>query len=131
EIDFGSNTRIPLPDTEVADRFRVEAAFDISVNSDSAEIEWELYEDGVRVAALTLPPNWTGPVRIPNDLFNLFPAAVLAPFLNAPCGLDCAGGQDRLGDEGCASDQGGNYRRRDVTYTFVARAVDAATGIGD
>jgi hypothetical protein len=119
EVDFGSNPRIPLP-ADPEDPIRVEASFEVDISNGGGFL-WELYEDG-RLAASGIKetPEGTGTVQIPQDLQS--PSGgltinVLANFLNAACiGLS---NPDRLGDDGCAD---GTFRRRDVNYTFVARA---------
>lgn len=130
DIDFGASTRIPLPDKERAAFFRVEARFEISVNDPNAFVEWVLYEDGIFVGSGQLIPLTREPffVQIPQDIVQPIGAgwqpAPGVSFLNGACPGSCAPTFDRLGDEGCDNDQGGQFRRRDVTYTFVARATD-------
>lgn len=124
ELDFGSNPRIPLP-ADPADPIRVEAKFDVDI-SNGLGFQWELYEDG-RLAASGAMVTEAGSasLQFPQDLI-VVPSGLtidrLEPFLNAGCGLNFF---DRLGDEGCDD---GNFRRRDVTYTFVARAAADSGG---
>jgi hypothetical protein len=119
EIDFGSNPRIPLP-AAPDDPIRVEASFEVDISNGGGFL-WELYEDG-RLAASGRKetPEGTGTIQFPQDLQA--PSAgidivVFNNFLNNPCYSQPS--PDRLGDDGCDD---GNFRRRDVKYTFVARA---------
>ncbi|NJL73168.1 MAG: hypothetical protein HC888_17315, partial [Candidatus Competibacteraceae bacterium] len=93
--------------------------FDVEISNGSG-FQWELFEDGRPAASgrfdtITGTGNTgMGSIQIPQDILQ----SANSGFLNAACGNPNF--FDRLGDDGCDD---GNFRRRDVTYTFVARAV--------